>query len=761
MLSIARSPRFVLRQKRLCEHVVAIRAETLCVAKCSSKVATKRTSSYAGRWALLGRSPLRSIVRSPKTYRVGALTVSSMDYSEDYEPVLQFWFHGDVRENFKRKWFPTAGANDNTQVDIDREITEKFGKLLSRAERGELEMWGDANPRAATALVVLLDQFSRHVYRTQAGREQIESNDKLALRHTYEVLKRGWETELPLSYQVFLLMPLRHTPTIERLKDVMERISHMADVHEQHDGLLQKFRKATLRRLQDLEGKQWTEGQDILEFYPFEADETDMHKHPLYKTVDKFLHEYKAREHPAIAISLSGGVDSMVLAKLLPKLREKHGSFRVVAVHIDYANRPESADEARFVEAWCLERGIEFTQLRIDAIKRGITGREEYEVESRKIRYDLYRTTMERTGAPAMLVGHHRGDVQENIISNMFKGKSLLQINGMAPSSKVNGVEVWRPMLTHDKDVVFDFAHKYGVPYFKDTTPAWATRGKLRNQLMPLLEEIYGDGYLSNLSGLGEDADQLSNMVNTNFFQTFWDSVQVSDVAVWVECEPYIHQPIFFWKETLRHVCHSMGTGMFRDKPISEFLERMKRSPIADSWITLKKGNRTLIWGGSTLVIFRSDFYPRTPYFTMGDVIELGATRTFGPWTVTTSPMAAASSSPEEGKPQQERKQEEGSQEQRVTLADVLKGEFSYEFSMADDDTLVIDPRVRALAVRGLDADVRAQLPLVVTLREAGEKRKPQKQASDDPAQGRLCVRVHCRFHTGMATQQAAIHNST
>jgi hypothetical protein len=99
----------------LCEQVVAIQAEALCVATCSSKEATKRTSIYAGRWALLGRSP-RSIFRSPKTYRVGALTVSSMDYSEDYEPILQFWFHGDVRENFKRKWFPTAGANDTTQV---------------------------------------------------------------------------------------------------------------------------------------------------------------------------------------------------------------------------------------------------------------------------------------------------------------------------------------------------------------------------------------------------------------------------------------------------------------------------------------------------------------------------------------------------------------------------------------------------------------------------------------------------------------------
>jgi tRNA(Ile)-lysidine synthase TilS/MesJ len=135
----------------------------------------------------------------------------------------------------------------------------------------------------------------------------------------------------------------------------------------------------------------------------------------------------------------------MVLAKLLPKLREKHGSFRVVAVHIDYANRPESADEARFVEAWCLERGIEFTQLRINAIKRGITGREEYEVESRKIRYDLYRETMERTGAPAMLVGHHRGDVQENIISNMFKVWLVFKVRTLSPTlSRCGSLECTR-----------------------------------------------------------------------------------------------------------------------------------------------------------------------------------------------------------------------------------------------------------------------------------------------------------------------------
>lgn len=35
---------------------------------------------------------------------------------------------------------------------------------------------------------------------------------------------------------------------------------------------------------------------------------------------------------------------------------------------------------------------------------------------------------------------------------------------------------------------IFEFAHKYGVPYLKDTTGRWSTRGAMRNDLMPLLQ---------------------------------------------------------------------------------------------------------------------------------------------------------------------------------------------------------------------------------------------------------------------------------
>ena len=42
------------------------------------------------------------------------------------------------------------------------------------------------------------------------------------------------------------------------------------------------------------------------------------------------------------------------------------------------------------------------------------------------------------------------------------------------------------------------------MPYFKDTTPTWSTRGKLRRQLIPLLIDMYGNGCLRNLSNLAK-----------------------------------------------------------------------------------------------------------------------------------------------------------------------------------------------------------------------------------------------------------------
>eukprot|EP00123_Amoebidium_parasiticum_P004758 comp16043_c0_seq1/m.13527 comp16043_c0_seq1/g.13527 ORF comp16043_c0_seq1/g.13527 comp16043_c0_seq1/m.13527 type:complete len:652 (-) comp16043_c0_seq1:27-1982(-) len=550
--------------------------------------------------------------------------------------VLDFWYGDGIRECYKRKWFSDMGTAH--QNELDAEVMNRFGEVLKQAERGELSGWTNS-PRGLLALVLVLDQFSRHIYRG-TGDPQLNINDAAALSLSHQAVAFGWDQVLHAEELVFLFMPIRHSATIPALKDLLQTIDRWMAVEEERVELLQKFRKTTLNRLQHMEG-QAGDVHDILEFHPFEADESDMPQSKVYKTVEAFLTAHHAHQYGAVMTSLSGGVDSMVLTKILTKLSPKFNHFKVIAAHIDYANRPESGAEAAFVEQWCAKHRVLFRKRCIDEIKRGVTARDEYEKESRRIRYDLYKAIMEEykdDRIPAVMVGHHKGDVQENVISNMMKGCSLLDLAGMGTESIVNGVLIWRPLLPHPKSDIFDFSHKYGIPYFKDTTPKWSTRGKVRNQLLPLLKEIYGEGFLSHLSALAADSDQLHHITYSSLLQPFWDSVTVTDVGVYFDCKAYKTQPVLFWKEALKHVCHDMlGVGLISDKPIGMLLEALntpgQESDTTGTWINLKKDFKSYLQG-TTLFIFRREFFPKNPHFTDDVEISVGETVHLGPWTV-------------------------------------------------------------------------------------------------------------------------------
>jgi hypothetical protein len=62
---------------------------------------------------------------------------------------------------------------------------------------------------------------------------------------------------------------------------------------------------------------------------------------------------------------------------------------------------------------------------------------------------------------------------------------------------------------------------RYGVPYFKDSTPSWSTRGKLRTHLLPLLVDMYGAGCLANLANLAAESDQSRMLVQNTLYEPF------------------------------------------------------------------------------------------------------------------------------------------------------------------------------------------------------------------------------------------------
>ena len=101
-----------------------------------------------------------------------------------------------------------------------------------------------------------------------------------------------------------------------------------------------------------------------------------------------------------------------------------------------------------------------------------------------------------------------------------MKGVSLINLSGMKEISNIEGINIWRPLLQITKDCIYDFAHQFGVPYFKDTTPEWSTRGKLRNQVMPSLTKTYGN-IGEKLTNISQESDELCKLLNDLVFNPF------------------------------------------------------------------------------------------------------------------------------------------------------------------------------------------------------------------------------------------------
>ena len=94
---------------------------------------------------------------------------------------------------------------------LDRHIAERFGKLRDEVLRTKAAGWRDA-PETLAAAIILLDQFSRNMFR---GSAKAFEADGLALELAKLALEWGWVDQLPPPLPSFMLMPLQHSENLE------------------------------------------------------------------------------------------------------------------------------------------------------------------------------------------------------------------------------------------------------------------------------------------------------------------------------------------------------------------------------------------------------------------------------------------------------------------------------------------------------------------------------------------------------------------
>lgn len=123
------------------------------------------------------------------------------------QDVLDFWFLpiGVKGHNTQRpEWF-------RKDEQFDRQIAVQFGPIVAEALSGGLRRWDDEGTQGTLARIIVLDQFTRNIYR---GTPQAFAGDKLALDAALALDNSGANQTLPAVQRIFAYLPFEHAESL-------------------------------------------------------------------------------------------------------------------------------------------------------------------------------------------------------------------------------------------------------------------------------------------------------------------------------------------------------------------------------------------------------------------------------------------------------------------------------------------------------------------------------------------------------------------
>lgn len=148
-----------------------------------------------------------------------------------YEEILEFWFE----EIDQRCWW-------KKDTELDRLIVDRFSQTHDKATRGELFEWRNT-ARGRLAEIIVLDQFSRNMYRNSPG---AFAYDAVALVLSQEAIFLGSDNDLTPVERSFLYMPFMHSESLMIHQMALELykkngIESNLDFEIKHKNIIERF----------------------------------------------------------------------------------------------------------------------------------------------------------------------------------------------------------------------------------------------------------------------------------------------------------------------------------------------------------------------------------------------------------------------------------------------------------------------------------------------------------------------------------------
>lgn len=454
----------------------------------------------------------------------------------------------------------------NPQKKYDRIISEKFSSLLNTTEIFSNLILVNSN-KELFEFILIFDQLPYYVFRDDI--KKIEKYQKFSYQLASQLIDNDRFNDFTNVEKCFIMLPLRHSNNLQDNYKILKKVIELRK--EDTSGILKRFYRATLLKIGIL-----INDKNIDPFFfdlPINKDILDENCQftSLYECFIKnntIISNIKNKLIPydKICVSISGGVDSILLL-YIAKYLEKD----VIAIHINYSNRDTSDSEMNNVINICNYLRIPIYVRKIEEIQRDNCERTIYEDVTRKIRFDFYKKVTKDEYIIAL--GHNRDDCIENIFTNIIRNKNYDVLKGMRLLGSENDVNILRPMLDISKSDIYKLANQFKLPYLYDSTPDWSERGKLRDNLIPSINNFNS----RIIPGLEKLAEQIDSM-NIIYEEHIKSMVSFSDSDIYL-CK--FNEKIFsydynFFNRVMSYVCKEKKMAYFTQKSL-EYLYKNQR----------------------------------------------------------------------------------------------------------------------------------------------------------------------------------------
>lgn len=140
------------------------------------------------------------------------------------EGILEFWFGNPTDADYgesRKVWFIK-------NLEFDQEVRSRFLNDYQQAASGQLNHW-KVSPQGCLALIILLDQFPRNMFR---GQPQAFATDPQALIYAKYTVAQGFDKELLPIQRQFIYLPFEHSENLANQHQCIELFSTLKDYPE-------------------------------------------------------------------------------------------------------------------------------------------------------------------------------------------------------------------------------------------------------------------------------------------------------------------------------------------------------------------------------------------------------------------------------------------------------------------------------------------------------------------------------------------------